>query len=490
MTRERWLLVALVVASLAPRLWMATRPIDAVDGLTIPDDTYLSLTVAENIAAGRGPSYGAQPTNGFQPLWVYLLSPVFRFAADRFAPLRAGLVLGALFDSASVLVLLLWLKKRGLSLEARVIAGAAWAASPWLILTANNGLETSMALFFVIATLAGLNRHPVMLGALLGLAVLSRVDLALLAIVAAVVVLRRSGLRAVVIAAAVAVAVNAPSWLYLWHHTRKLFPISGTAVRHYALWFARGWVSFFGQVLSLASFELVARGAQVLLAVAAMVALLLARRRLRALSTSITDLRPAWAFAGVLLLAYVFWIPGFWYFHRYLVPCVVPLFPLLGSAAHVALEGLAARTRFAITAAGVVLLAAGAFFSPSGNIFVDHGAGRGYLAVAQWAEHHFPKDTVIGSAQTGALGYAATDLTVANLDGVVDSSALDALKHKTMGAYLRQRHVQYVIGFGINITYVQDASPDLPASAWVHEGQAEGIASWGTPWEIYRLALE
>lgn len=486
---RRGVFAALVVACLLARLWMATRPIDQVDGLTIPDDTYLSLTVAQNLAAGRGPLYGEGYTNGFQPLWVYLLVPAFWASSDPMVPLRAGLVLGALFDTASLVVLLWWLTRRGLSVEACAIAGAAWAASPWLILTANNGLETSMALFFVVTTFACVDRvRPAVLGLLLGLAVFSRVDLALLAVVVGLVLLMRRQLRALSISAGVALAVNAPSWLYLGHHTGRLFPISGTAVRHYALWFARGWGSFFGQVASLASFELVTRGAQVLLALAvAIVALTLFRRRvgLSELSTATRDLRPAWAFAGGLLLAYVFWIPGFWYFHRYLVPCLVPLFPLLGSATELALQGT--RRRVAVTVAAALLLAAGATRSPSGNLFVDDGAGRGYLAVARWANQYFPKGTVVGSAQSGALGYAARDLTIVNLDGVVDFLALHSLQRRTMGDYLRRRHVEYVIGFGINIDYVQDAAPDLPASAWQHEGHAQGVVSWNNAWEVYRL---
>ncbi len=493
----RWRLGALILACLLARLWMASRPIDQIDGLTIPDDTYLSLTVARNLAAGRGPLYGDGFTNGFQPLWVYLLVPAFELSSDPMTPLRAGLVLGALFDTASLVVLLGWLRRRGASPEARLIAGAAWAACPWLILTANNGLETSMALFFVVATLAWLDRcgtgtrDAAILGAMLGLAVFARIDLALLAVVAGTVMLLRSW-RAAAIAAGVALALNAPSWLYLWHDTGRWFPISGTAVRLYALWFAHGWGSFFAQVFGLAAFELVVRGAQVLLAVAIVLAVLIIRRRregLRELSASTRDLRPAWAFAAALLLAYVFWVPGFWYFHRYLVPCLVPLFPLLASAADAALAGWKPMAKTAFTAAAVALLALGASRSPSGDIFLDDGAGRGYLPVARWAERRFPQGTVVGSAQTGALGYLATGLTIVNLDGVVDAAALEALQHRTMGEFLRRRQVQYVIGFGINVAYVQQAAPDLPASAWVHQGQAEGVVSWGSPWEVYRLDL-
>jgi hypothetical protein len=47
-------------------------PIDVIDGRTFSDDTYLAATVAQNIGWGRGPLYGDEPTNGYQPLHVLL----------------------------------------------------------------------------------------------------------------------------------------------------------------------------------------------------------------------------------------------------------------------------------------------------------------------------------------------------------------------------------------------------------------------------------
>lgn len=48
----------LILAGLAARIALALRPPKFLDGLTIPDDAYLSLTIARNLGRGLGPLYG------------------------------------------------------------------------------------------------------------------------------------------------------------------------------------------------------------------------------------------------------------------------------------------------------------------------------------------------------------------------------------------------------------------------------------------------
>ncbi|MEK7250053.1 MAG: hypothetical protein AAB209_06475, partial [Bacteroidota bacterium] len=66
---------ALLAINVCIRCIVAARPLEYLDGLTIPDDAYLSLTIARNIAKGLGPLYGFEYTNGFQPLYVFLMVP-------------------------------------------------------------------------------------------------------------------------------------------------------------------------------------------------------------------------------------------------------------------------------------------------------------------------------------------------------------------------------------------------------------------------------
>ena len=46
--------------------------------LAVPDDVFYFLKTAQHIAHGQGMTFdGINPTNGFQPLWLYLLVPLF-----------------------------------------------------------------------------------------------------------------------------------------------------------------------------------------------------------------------------------------------------------------------------------------------------------------------------------------------------------------------------------------------------------------------------
>jgi hypothetical protein len=65
MIRRHFAIVGFVILNLLVRLWIALHPLECTDGKSIPDDTYLSLTLARNIAHGLGPSYAGELTNGF-----------------------------------------------------------------------------------------------------------------------------------------------------------------------------------------------------------------------------------------------------------------------------------------------------------------------------------------------------------------------------------------------------------------------------------------
>ena len=68
---------ALLAGGLALRVAIALRPLARLDGLTIPDDAYLCLTIARSFGRGLGPYYTDAFTNGFQPLYVLLMAPFY-----------------------------------------------------------------------------------------------------------------------------------------------------------------------------------------------------------------------------------------------------------------------------------------------------------------------------------------------------------------------------------------------------------------------------
>ena len=186
---ELLLLIGLLGINFSLRLMAALRPLKFIDGIMIPDDAYLSLTLARNIAHGLGPLYGTEFTNGFQPLYVFLAAPFYWiWRSNPVAPVHAALIMLAVFDT-----LALWLLYRlvGLLTRSRLVpplVGAAWIFNPYVIRTSLNGMETIIAFALILAVFLFFyryfwfnpekhrSRHDLILGLLLGLAVFARID--------------------------------------------------------------------------------------------------------------------------------------------------------------------------------------------------------------------------------------------------------------------------------------------------------------------------
>src|SRR4030067_2176688 len=116
MTRHGKFIPFVLLGNFALRLIVALRPVKYLDGLTLPDDTYLCLTLARNIANGLGPLYGTDYTNGFQPLYVFLTAPLYwLFPNDLVTPVHAALILLIIFDTATLYLIYRLVRRESLS---------------------------------------------------------------------------------------------------------------------------------------------------------------------------------------------------------------------------------------------------------------------------------------------------------------------------------------------------------------------------------------
>jgi hypothetical protein len=71
---------------------------------------------------------------------------------------------------------------------------------------------------------------------------------------------------------------------------------------------------------------------------------------------------------------------------------------------------------------------------------------------AQDISQSLPPGTKIGMFNAGVLGYYASQ-TIVNLDGVVNTSAYQALHQHQMGAYLQEQQIPYVLDYDIAVNY-------------------------------------
>jgi len=173
---------------------------------------------ASNLAAGEGFTFnaGGDPTLGVSSiLWCFLLA---MFAWIGFPPDQAHLPLGILFTAVAAGIMCLAAARRFGPPAAAAIAVMLLSNGRFLS-WASQGMETSLGFVLVAAGLASVldgRRNPLTLGVLAGLCVLHKLDMAVFAF--GLIVFARptdstvpdfskSGLRAKVIAAAIAILI-------------------------------------------------------------------------------------------------------------------------------------------------------------------------------------------------------------------------------------------------------------------------------------------
>ncbi len=144
------------------------------------DDSYIYFQYARNLAQGFGPSFNAgEPSYGFtSPLWLLILTAGGAAGAD--IPLTAK-VLDLLFASLSVVLLFFVALELTRDVAVAFCAALAFSVNAWLLRWAGSGLETSLAVFLLLAFFRYLlrNEYAVSSG-LLGLLALVRPEATLL----------------------------------------------------------------------------------------------------------------------------------------------------------------------------------------------------------------------------------------------------------------------------------------------------------------------
>jgi hypothetical protein len=181
-----WALALLVALDFALRAAVALRPIEATDGITT-DDTFYCLHIARSIARGDGTLYGLAATNGFQPLYVFLVAPFhWIWPSDPVPPVHASLLLLAAVDALTLWAIVRWCRTIATQALVPWIVAVAWLTDAYAARTSLNGMESMVAVLCGVLALTSLDRtlrsgearpaDAARFGALVGLAGLARID--------------------------------------------------------------------------------------------------------------------------------------------------------------------------------------------------------------------------------------------------------------------------------------------------------------------------
>lgn len=144
--------IFLLLLALLPALYIVFGNPNTILDWYSSDDGFLYFQVARNLAAGHGFTFeGIHPTNGFHPLWLFLITPIFASAQiNLLLPLRLLIVLSALLSAASA-ILLYHILKQFASRYVAVFIGVLWIVLPRIHdLTLHAGVEAGVNAFALL----------------------------------------------------------------------------------------------------------------------------------------------------------------------------------------------------------------------------------------------------------------------------------------------------------------------------------------------------
>jgi hypothetical protein len=114
------------------------------------DDAFYYYQVARNIVAGLGPTFdGVHPTNGFHPLWLLVLMPIFALLPGDLSPLRVVAGLETVLVALALVALFRTLRERLTIIEAMLIP-MLLLALPGSRSILASGLESALLLWALI----------------------------------------------------------------------------------------------------------------------------------------------------------------------------------------------------------------------------------------------------------------------------------------------------------------------------------------------------
>jgi hypothetical protein len=489
--------------SFAPKRWILL-PLGLAAILLVPflpyltDDTYIYFQFARNLAAGRGLAFNpGVPTYGFtSPLWVLLLAGLGGLGVPFVVVAK---LLGALFTGLSIPLFFRLARRLLPSREGAVAATLAWTFNAWLLRWTLSGLETSVAVFLVLAGIGTWMEEkergapPRLSAVLFGLAALARPECLGLLPIAAVDLLvcgrtetvgmanghtaRRSVAKRLsgrfLWLAAGAGSVLLP-WLIYARHTFGRFLPDTVIAKGGDSWFDPG--AAFHAVRRIAPVYAATSAFELLIVVLA--AALLWRKAWECRESLLqTHFLPvAWSLA----LPALFIVRGATVVSRYMLPSLIFVvlygFALLDclrarSVAHPALRARAPWVLLvAVSALNLAVLFGAAL---PATISFTRGLRESLVPIGTWLRDNTAPDATVAAADIGAIGYFS-ERKVFDLHGLVTPAmiplqTMDIDEIVESFAFARVSHPDYLVD--------RYTGPDRFGRLGLHPGVLEPLFS-------------
>lgn len=445
----------LLAAGFLVRLVLAWLPDNLLPRL-LYDDAYYYFAIAKNLAAsGIFSADGITQTNGFHPLWLFLITPFYLlFPGGLHLNLHLAMTLSALFDTAAGFLIFKTFERLEKP-KTGFWAAAFYLFNPYSIFITMRGLETGLNSFLLAALLyfsfratrEWLKSGWLLLGSTCGLAMLARTDnVFAVGALLSYFVIPNKGMCSLVKASAIAAAIVVPWLVYNQIEFGSIVQTSAGAYPafHYHQLYLNEHQTYF----SFAVVPYVLKSVFYNIAYNAhhygnwVLTLFVAGILLFQILRHPEKFRPFyWALAGagvfVFIHACIFWLFRPWY-----APAVFVLtLPL------VVLAFENARRWLVISGAvlGVILSGWFIYQTPFYGVIDRLEIARDVI------EQKIPAADRVGSFNSGYVQYF-TNRKVINLDGLVNNEVWPYYKKQKALEYLRQREIRWIVDF-----------PDFPA---------------------------
>lgn len=493
------------------------------EGTIIADDAYYYFTIASNMASGAGPTFdGLAATNGYHPLWLMLLVPVYSlFPESLWIPVRISLSVCALLDIVSGYIIYRIFERAGHHVGG-IIASALWLLGPLTFFLGLRGMEGSLSSVIVLGIAASVarlgsrdnpfgHRSALWTGLLIGLAGLARTDnlisvgFAICAVVALAVLAYRKSVGQVLkwftIVASSSLLVVLP-WL-AWNLSRfgSIVQVSGQVKYHsskiygglywdwsslywgfksvaYACFSPLIWPSRFlaGEESSPAR---VTFGVVIGLLLFIIVPLWRARGKL---AKTLSDSRPGYLVVFSITFMAVHTLVFGWWWRTYAIWYAMPYLALLCMltgmvwATYLQTDSLRRVLQHPLVWTGLLY---GVALSAIFLIREPHIPRRPEIEhnpVLQALSKSYPQGAVVGLFNAGAFGYVARaypHLTVTNLDCLVNNRAYAAVRSGQYLEYLIETVDVMAENPEIAKMYLDDADVDSLKRVFVKSDKDE-----------------
>jgi hypothetical protein len=428
----------------------------------IVDDASYYLTAARNLAAGRGLTFdGIHPTNGFHPLWLLMLVPLFLLHATPETMIRLVALLQAILLSLAYLVF--WRTQSKL-FSARTAAITAIPFVYFVFLPCINGMESAL-LILMIAILYGYGLHltqtqpnwrrAALLGLILGCVLLARLDMIFIALCLLgwfshrffPIETRSRAVAAVLVCSLAAAALVGPYLAFNYLKFGSVMPISGalkSSFPHIAL-----GANTLPRIAAVGRVNLISAALAIAWSLWTVIRTLRNRSAADAGFYATATTIFAWAISMHFFYTMIFMKEDTfgWYFVIY------PLFGIVfvtGSIDRMLNSSLITRP-LVYPATAALFAVALIVWNQTRDPFPENGGWHTPVYnAAVWAREHTAPEAIFAMSDCGHFGFFSLRRVI-NLDGLVnDMNFQSTLAEHRLNQYLRENEVDFLVQHAVH----------------------------------------